>query len=508
MDRSVALDVAVPPMETRKTPLTAATEDRKPPPGAERALVPPDAWWVLVAVGLGTFMSALDSSAVNVAVPIMSKAMHASVASIEWVVIIYLLVVSATLLMFGRLGDLRGYKNTYLLGFVVFVVGSVLCGFAPNEGVLIVTRGVQALGAAMIFACSPAILIGAFPPQRRGQVLGLLATFTYLGLTVGPVLGGLLTKNFGWPAIFFINVPIGLLAIALSWRFIMPDRGVGGTETFDNLGAATFLFALVALALALDQGSAWGWLSIPTIGLLVAAGLLFVAFFVIETRTKDPMLDLSLFGDRTFASSTAAALLNYIAIYTVVVLMPFYLQAGRGIRVDQAGLLLGVLSLVMAVTAPLSGSLSDRIGTRTLAVLGMLVLAAGTGWLALLGPTAPMLVVALALALVGLGTGVFISPNTSALLGSAPLHRRGIASSVLAEARSVGMVLGVGLAGAVFTTLLHGAEPGPSPVFFRAITASFLVAAGVAVVGAVVAATAGKTSAEEPATEVAPGTTA
>jgi MFS family permease len=201
------------------------------------------------------------------------------------------------------------------------------------------------------------------------------------------------------------------------------------------------------------------------------------------------MLDLSLFLDRTFASSTTIAVLNYVAVYTVVFLMPFYLENGRGMPVDRAGLLLAVMSLVMAATAPLSGWLSDRIGTRTPVVLGMLLLAAGSASLGLLGSTAPLVVVALALALVGLGTGVFVSPNTSALLGSAPLHRRGIASGILAEARNVGMVLGVGLAGAVFTTLLHDDQPGPHPVFFRAIGASFLVAAGVAAVGAAVAAT-------------------
>jgi EmrB/QacA subfamily drug resistance transporter len=448
---------------------------------------PPGAWWVLAAVGVGTFMSALDGSVVSVAIPVMSKVLHSSVASIEWVVVIYLLVVSGTLLMFGRLGDLRGYKKTYLLGFAVFVTGSALCGFAPDERVLIAMRGFQALGAAMVFACSPAILIGAFPPQRRGQVLGLQGTFTYLGLTAGPVLGGLLTKHFGWPAIFFINVPIGLLAIVLSWRFIQQDSGIGNSETFDVPGAATFLVGLVALTLALDQGSAWGWLSIPTLGLLAVAAALLGAFLVLETRMKNPMLDLSLFRNRTFASSTTTALLNYVAIYTVVFLMPFYLENGRGMSADQAGLLLAVLSLVMAVTAPLSGSLSDRIGTRTLVVLGMLLLAAGAAWLGLIGQTASPRVVALALALTGLGTGVFVSPNTSALLGSAPLHRRGIASGILAEARNVGMVLGVGLAGAVFTTQLRGAQPGPHPVFFHAISTSFLVAASVAVAGAVVA---------------------
>lgn len=474
--------------------MTNSPEHRAPASPSAPERVPAGAWWVLAAVGVGTFMSALDGSVVSVAIPLMSKALHANVATIEWVVVIYLLVVSGTLLMFGRLGDLRGYKNTYILGFAVFVLGSALCGLAPSERVLIATRGFQALGAAMIFACSPAILISAFPPHRRGQVLGLQGTFTYLGLTVGPVLGGVLVKHFGWPSIFFINVPIGLLAILLSLVFIKRDSGIGSAERFDIPGAATFLIGLVALTLALDQGSAWGWASLPTIALLAVAAAFLVIFVLLESRVRNPMLDLSLFLSRTFTASTTTALLNYIAIYTVVFLMPFYLQNGLGLAVDQAGLMLAVLSLVMAATAPLSGWLSDRIGTRRLAVTGMLLLAAGATLLGLLGPTASRVSVALALAVTGLGTGVFVSPNTSALLGSAPLHRRGIASGILAEARNVGMVLGVGLAGAVFTTLLHGAQPGPQPAFFHAISVSFLVAAGVAVAGAAVAAAAEKPS--------------
>jgi len=214
----------------------------------------------------------------------------------------------------------------------VFVGGSAACGLAPNETVLIVMRGFQAIGAAMLFATSPAILIGAFPPHRRGQVLACRARSPTSGSPRAPCSAGLLAKNFGWPAIFFINVPIGLGAIILGLLFIKTDRGIGKAERFDFAGAVTFLVALVALTLALDRGSSWGWSSAPTLGLLALAVVLLAGFIVLERRTADPMLDLTLFASRTFSASTAAAALNYVAIYTVVFLMPFYLENGRDCR--------------------------------------------------------------------------------------------------------------------------------------------------------------------------------
>lgn len=454
-------------------------------------------WLVLAAVGAGTFMSALDASIVNVALPIIRTGLRADVAAVQWVVTVYLLVVSGTLLGFGRLGDLLGHKRVYMWGFAFFVAGSLMCAFARDVTLLSAFRGVQAIGAAMLFANSAAILTACFPPHRRGRALGLLATLTYLGLTVGPPLGGLLASRFGWPAIFFVNVPIGLAAVAMSWRFIPASEAGGARERFDWAGAAVFLVGLVTLMLGLNQGHAWGWGSPATLGTLGFAAVALTAFVAIERRGASPMLDLSLFADATFSAATASALLNYVSVYTVVFIMPFYLIQGRGLPAGRAGLLLAVQSIVMAVTAPLSGSLSDRIGPRAPIVSGLLVLAGGLAWLGTLGAATPLPVVTAALAVVGLGTGAFISPNTSALMGAAPRPRLGIASGVLAEARNVGMVLGVGLAGAVFTTVLAGAEPGPHTTFFAAVRASFLAAAAVSILAAAIAAARRPRSADD-----------
>jgi EmrB/QacA subfamily drug resistance transporter len=446
---------------------------------------------VLAAVGVGTFMSALDGSVVNTILPVVRRAFGSDVASVEWVVTVYLLVVSGLLLSFGRLGDLRGHKITYVSGFAVFVISSALCGLAPSVETLIAFRALQALGAAMLFANGPAILTGNFPAAQRGQALGLQATMTYLGLTAGPALGGFLAGRLGWRSVFYINVPVGIVALALSARFIPRDQPEERSGRFDAAGALVFLLGLVALLLALNQGHEWGWISLPTLGLLLGAAVFVVAFTAIERRVSSPMLDLRLFASRIFSASAGSAVLNYICLYSIAFLMPFYLIQGRGLSPAQAGLILTAQPLVMAVAAPLSGTLSDRIGSRLLSAAGMVLLGAGLLLLSRLGPESPFWQVAGSLVVVGLGIGIFISPNTSALMGAAPRNRQGIAAGVLATARNVGMVLGVGLAGAILTTVITRGPAGDPASLFAAVRISFAVAAGVAFLGAIVAAARG-----------------
>ncbi len=441
-------------------------------------------WWVLVAVGIGTFMSALDGSVVNTILPVIRSYFNSDVAAVEWAVVIYLLVVSSLLLTFGRLGDLRGHKSVYVFGFLIFVASSATCGLAQSVEMLVISRGVQALGAAMLFANSPAILTKNFPPQQRGQALGMQAMMTYLGLTVGPSLGGWLAQVFGWRAVFYINVPIGLLAFSLSLAFIQADKpGHEQTERFDWLGAILFSAGLIALLLGLNQGHEWGWLSPAILGCGAAAAILLALFVALENRNPSPMLDFSLFRSRLFSASTISAILNYVALYCVVFLMPFYLIQGRGWTPGQAGLILTAQPIVMAVTAPLSGALSDRIGSRLLSTLGMAIMAAGLFLLSRLESGSPDGQILVSLAVTGLGPGMFISPNTSALLGAAPRQRQGIASGILATARNVGMVLGVGLAGAIFTSVT---AQGAQNALFDAVQLGLLVGAGGAAAGALI----------------------
>jgi EmrB/QacA subfamily drug resistance transporter len=439
-------------------------------------------WLVLIAIGMSTFMSALDTSVVNTVLPIITKSFESHIATVEWVVIIYLLIVSGLLLSFGRLGDIRGHRTVFLIGFSIFIISSALCGMSPTIEFLILFRGLQAIGAAMLAANSPAILTKSFPSSQRGQALGLQATMTYLGLTVAPSLGGWLTDLVSWRAIFYINIPVGISAFVLAWMFIPSDEGKKLHESFDFPGALLFLAGLVALLLGLNQGYAWGWFSPAIIGLFVFAAIFLAVFIYVEKRRTNPLLDLSLFRNRAFSSSVISAVLNYIAVFSILLLMPFYLLEGRGFTPSQAGLILTVQPIVMAVVAPIAGSFSDRIGTRIPTVTGMIVLAGGIFLMSRFGPATPIYQIAIALGIVGLGTGTFISPNNSAIMGAAPRERQGIAAGLLATARSTGMVLGVGLAGAIFTTILES-RIGPNTVYM-AFSASLITAAGLAALGA------------------------
>jgi len=455
------------------------------PPIAAQEADNPGKWWVLIAIGIGTFMSALDGSVVNTTLPVITRQLSSNVAAAEWVVTVYLLVLSGLLLSFGRLGDMQGHKRVYLAGFGIFVVSSALCGMSSSVPMLVAFRGVQALGAAMLSANSPAILTKSFPARQRGQALGLQATMTYLGLTVGPSLGGWLTEAYSWRAVFYINIPVGLLAFLLSLRYIAADHPGQVTERFDLRGAFAFMVGLTVLLFGLNQGHALGWASPLILAALVGAPLILAGFVHIERTTTAPMLDLSLFRSWVFSGAVLSAVLNYICIYVITFLMPFYLIQGLGLGPSQTGVVLTAMPIVMAIVAPLSGTLSDRIGAFWPTVTGMAVVAAGMFLLSRLGAHTSLPGIALRLAVVGLGTGIFISPNTSALMGAAPRNRQGIASGILATARNLGMVLGVGLAGAIYTTFAAEAAPA-SPAIFQAIQASFLAAAGVALLGLVI----------------------
>lgn len=428
-------------------------------------------------------MSALDGSIVNTILPIVRRDFGSSVASIEWVITVYLLVVSGLLLSFGRLGDLRGHRTVYLWGFLAFIAGSALCGLAGSVWQMVGSRGVQAFGAALLFANAPAVLTQNFPASERGRALGLQATMTYLGLTAGPTLGGWLAAHWTWRAVFYINIPIGLFALYLGSRMIPADRVSEKAERFDVAGAVLFFAALTLLLFGLNQGHAWGWGSPWILGLLAVSVALLGLFVMVEGRLPEPMLDLRLFRSPGFTPAAASAVMNYMCAASMIFVMPFYLIQGRGLTPDRAGMLLSVQALVMAAVAPFSGAISDRVGPRAPATLGMLALGVAMLLLSTLHAGSSFGRVALYLALAGLGSGLFTSPNNSALMGAAPASRKGIASGVMALARNVGMSLGVGLSGAVLTTVLaHGAN---GDTLFRAASACFLTASALAAAGAV-----------------------
>jgi len=363
---------------------------------------------------------------------------------------------------------------------------------------LVIFRGMQAVGAAMLAANSPAILTKSFPSEQRGQALGMQATMTYLGLTVGPSFGGWLASIAGWRSVFYINIPIGIIAIWLSLRSIPDDTAQRNGERFDWSGALVFMLALSSLLLGLNQGHNWGWGSPPIMSLLIGSAMMTLLFLWIESRAHNPMVDLSLFRQHRFSLSTASAIFNYMGVYSVIFLMPFYLIQGRMFSSAEAGLLLTAQPVIMAIIAPLSGTLSDRLGTRWLTMSGMAVLTVGLLLLSQLGPDSSVRSIVFSLGVMGLGTGTFISPNNSALMGAAPRQRQGIAAGILATARNFGMVLGVGISGSIFTTLIAQGEgstmvgEASGAVFYRAIQICFLVAAGIAFLGVLTSASRGE----------------
>jgi EmrB/QacA subfamily drug resistance transporter len=343
----------------------------------------------------------------------------------------------------------------------------------------------------MLTASSPAILTSAFPDRRRGRVLGLQATAVYVGLALGPSVGGSLAQAFGWGAVFFVNVPIGLIAFLLSFRYVPRDRlGAARVEPFDVPGALLFGVGLTLLILALNQGHTWGWTSPALLGCTALAIALLAGFSAVELRARSPMLDLSLFRAHVFSAGVASALLNYMATFAAAFLLPFYLIQARGMSPAAAGLVLTAQPLLMAATAALAGVIADRIGPRVPATAGLALLGISFLSLARLGLDSPIAVVVFSLFVSGVGIGLFTSPNTSAILGAAPPTRRGVASGLLATARSFGMVLGLGIGGAIFTTLLAQSSAGPTPAtIVEAADAGLLAAALLALVGAAISAT-------------------
>jgi len=350
----------------------------------------------------------------------------------------------------------------------------------------------------MLASNAPAIVTTNFPGRQRGQALGIQSTMTYLGLMLGPSVGGYLTSLFGWRSVFFINLPIGLLALLLSIIAIPQGHERNVRERFDLLGAGVFMMGLVTLLLGLNRGKEWGWSSPLTLGVLAGALAVLGLFIWIERTVRDPMLKLGLFKTRLFSAATAAAVFNYICLYGIFFLMPFYLRQGRGFTPDSAGLILSVQPLVMAIMAPLAGTLSDRIGSHFLTTAGMILLAVALALISTIGATTPMVWVVLYFGLVGFGVGVFVSPNSNALMGSAPRSSQGVAAGVMATARNTGMVLGVGLASAAFVSAeAHAQALGRPDAFFRGIHVTFQLLAGVACLGAITSSVRGNTYPDE-----------
>jgi EmrB/QacA subfamily drug resistance transporter len=456
----------------------------------------PGRWQVFFLVAVGIFMATLDGSIVNIAVPTIMQELGVSVAAVQWVVMIYLLTVTSLLLSFGRLSDIHGRRRIYSLGLLLFAAGSLCCGLAINIFWLIGARLFQGLGAAMIMACTPALIVDTFPPAERGRALGFIGSVVASGLTSGPVLGGLLLHFFSWRAIFLINIPIGLVTAGLVHSILKGSQAdIARRETFDWPGATMLTLCLGPLLLAVTHGYDWGYFSRPTLLLEAMSLVSGVGLVYVEQRAVHPILDSMLFRIRLFALPILAAVIIFASLFSLVFLMPFYLLNPGGFAIDRAGYLMATIFVFLFIVSPLSGTLSDRIGSRLLCTAGTGIVAISLYLLALLPPGASVFGIVWRLALAGIGMAVFIPPNSATAMNNVPPHRRGVASATVAAARNLGMVLGVAVSGAVFNSTFHRLsnglgmkqyQPDLEPVFMQAFHAAMIGGLMVALAGVMI----------------------
>ncbi len=407
-------------------------------------------WVILATLAFGTFMATLDTSIVNIALPTIRQQLHAGDA-VEWVVISYLLATTSTLLIIGRLSDLIGRRIIYVSGFAVFTLSSLLCGLAWDIWSLVGFRVLQGLGGAMLFAIGPAIVSDTFGPHERGRALGWIGTVVALGTSMGPVLGGLLLAWFGWPAIFFVNVPVGIVAI---WRayVVIPEGKKQPHQGFDIPGAALFVFGIISVLMGLDFGPepGYGWGSPFVLSLLIVGGVLLAAFLAWELRARAPLLRLSMFRIWAYAAALFANCLTFTANAANLFVLPFFLQQVLRYPPDQAGFILLAGPIALSIASPIGGNLSDRFGPRWVASGGLLIVVIGYFLLAGLQSDWQWHDVVWRTAIISFGLGLFQSPNSSSALNAAPRDQRGVASSLLAFMRNLGFVVGVALSAAVW----------------------------------------------------------
>ncbi len=406
-------------------------------------------WLVLAITTVGVLMVAIDTTVVILALPPIIQDLHSNLINAIWVILSYIFVTTVLLLALGRVADLYGRVRLYNLGFAIFTIGSALCGFSRTDWELIGARVIQGVGGALMLVNAWAILTETFPPGERGLALGVNSMTFGIGGIIGPVLGGVILAIASWRWVFFINVPIGLFGTFFAYRYLRECARPQQEERLDLPGVITFSISLFTLLLALMLGIQLGWHARPVL-LLAGTFLVTLPLFILwERHVPYPALDAQLFCSRVFDFSVLAASFQSLALFAVQFLIVFYLQAVRGDTPLHAALLLLPMPIASAITGPIGGRLSDKIGARIPATVGLLLQACGIYWLTSLTINSSYIHIAIGLALTGLGGGLFFSPNTSAAMGTAPQERLGVAAATLATLRNVGTVMSFAVALAV-----------------------------------------------------------
>jgi EmrB/QacA subfamily drug resistance transporter len=408
-------------------------------------------WYIMAAVSMGVFLATIDGSIVNIALPVLAKDLQVDFSVIEWVVLAYLLTITTLMLGIGRLADMIGKKKIYVSGFIIFTLGSALCGSVSHIGLLIGFRVLQAIGASMMMALGTAIITEAFPSEERGKALGIMGSVVSIGIIIGPTIGGVILEAASWQWLFFVNVPIGIIGVFMVLKYVPAIRPTD-SERFDFWGAGLLFICLFTLLLGLSISQELGFGNFQVVGLICAAAISLAGFVLIELRQRQPMIDLRLFRNALLSINLVTGFLGFIGTSGTMLLMPFYLQNILNFSPRDAGLLLGVVPLVVGFVAPVAGNISDRIGPRPLTAIGLFVLIFGFVSVSTLDGSTTALGYALRFLPVGLGLGLFQSPNNSAIMGTAPKNRLGIVSGMLAITRTLGQTTGIAILGAVWAT--------------------------------------------------------
>ena len=405
-------------------------------------------------------LATVNSGTLIIALPDLERSLHTTLLQLVWVILVYMIVSTVLVLTAGRLSDLFGRKNAYVLGFVIFSAASLGAGFSGSGTQLILWRVLQGIGGAFLFANAAALVTDAFPKRELGLAMGTNTMVAAVGLVIGPVLGGALVA-ISWPWVFWFNVPFGLIGSAWAWLVLHELAERDKVRGLDLAGTATFVIGLTGLVLALSKGGLSGWSNALVIGGFIAAGVFLPLWLVIERRGRAPMLDLSLFENRLFAAASAAAFINGLSRFALMFLFVFYFQGPQGQSPIMAGLELAPLAIAMLISSPLAGVFADRHGSRGLAALGMVVSAAGLIGMTMLQAHTSYVWSALWLFVVGIGSGMFMSPNTAAMMGVVPENRRGIAAGARVMLQNTGAVISIAFVMAIVTAAV------PTDVLFK-----------------------------------------
>lgn len=452
-------------------------------------------WKILICVVTVTFMNCLDSSIVNVALPIISEDLGVTMASVQWIVTSYLIAISCLILLGGRFGDVKGKCNTFKIGIFLFTLGSLFCGLSHTLPLLVASRVFQGIGSSITMANSLGIITDAFSKGGRGRAVGISGASVALGIMVGPALGGMIV-SFRWEYIFLINVPIGIIAFIAAMKILPKEKGEKNKK-IDILGTVLFAIFIISIVLSLTEGQFMGYKSTPILlGFLISI-VSFILFIFTELKIESPVLDLSIFKNNLFSISIFCGFISFIAISCFTILLPFYLQDVLNLTPFYAGLFMMIYPITLSVISPLSGSLADKIGSELIALIGLCMLSVSFIFMSTINELTPLWLVGVYSVLMGIGNGMFQSPNNTLVMSTVKRDKLGIAGSVNALVRNLGMISGVTLG----TTLLYSKMSsmlgytvtnyikGKDQVFISATDFVYVVAAIICFVGVLISAT-------------------